>query len=61
MEKYMPAVQGPPQDHLGAIVLIMLIAAVCVTHWRTTLRIAAIVIITLAVYGAFLVVEGMRH
>jgi amino acid permease len=56
----MPAVQTPPQD-LGAIVLIVLIAAVCVTYWRTTLRIAAIVIITLAAYGAFLVVEGMRR
>jgi hypothetical protein len=57
----MPAVQGPPQD-LGSIgLLIMLIAALCVTYWRTTLRIAAIVIITLAAYGAFLVVEGMRR
>jgi len=57
----MPAVQGPPQD-LGAIgVLIMLIVALCVRYWRTTLRIAAIVIITLAAYGAFLVVEEMRR
>jgi len=57
----MPAVQGPPQD-LGAIgVLIMLIVALCVRYWRTTLRIAAIVIITLAAYGGFLVVEGMRR
>jgi hypothetical protein len=57
----MPAVQGPPQDLGWVVVLIMLIATLCVTYWRTTLRIAAIVIITLAAYGAFLVVEGMRR
>lgn len=57
----MPAVQGPPPD-LGSIgIPIMLIAAVSVIYWRTTLRVAAIVIITLAAYGAFLVIEGMRH
>jgi len=57
----MPAVQGPPQDVGWVVVLIMLVAALCVTYWRTTLRLAAIVIITLAAYGAFLVVEGMRR
>jgi len=57
----MPAVQGPPQD-LGSIgVLVMLIVAVCVIYWRTALRIAAILIITLAVYGAVLVVQAMHH
>jgi hypothetical protein len=57
----MPAVQGPPQD-LGAIgMVVMLIVAVCVTYWRITLRIVAILIITLAVYGAVLIIEGMHH
>ncbi len=57
----MPAVQGPPPD-LGSVgVLILLIAAASVTYWRTALRIAAVLIITLAAYGAVLLVEGLRH
>jgi hypothetical protein len=57
----MPATPGSPQDVGAIVIVIMLIAGLCVTYWRTTLRIAAIVIITLAAYGAFLVVEGMRR
>ena len=52
---------GSPQDFSSVIILAVLIATVCVIYWRITLRIIAIVIISLAIYGAVLIIEGLYH
>ncbi len=57
----MSATQGPPLDPGPVILLAVLIASLCVIYWRTALRIVAIAIISLAVYGAVLVFEGLHH
>ena len=50
----------PP--HFRAIsMLIVLVAYVSVAYWRTALRIAATVLIALAVYGAVLIIEALHH
>jgi hypothetical protein len=60
-ETDMSATQGPPPDSGSIILLIVLIAGLCVIYWRIAVRIAAVVIISIAIYGAVLVVEGLDH
>jgi amino acid permease len=57
----MPAVQNQPQDLESIGALAMLIASLCVVYWRTALRVAAILVIALTIYGAVLVIDGLRH
>ena len=56
----MPPAPGTPNDFQPIGVLVMLVVALCVKYWRAALRLAAIAIITLAIYGAVLLVEGLR-
>jgi hypothetical protein len=50
----------PP--HFGVIsMLVMLVAYVSVAYWRAALRIAATVLIALAIYGAVLIIEALHH
>jgi hypothetical protein len=56
----MPAAPGPPFDpHIGP--LIMIVVALCVIYWRITIRLVAVAVITLTIYGAVLLLEGMHH
>jgi hypothetical protein len=56
----MPPAPDPP--HLQSIgLLITAVVALGVRYWRTALRLVAIAIITLTIYGAVLLVEGLRH
>jgi hypothetical protein len=57
----MPAGHGTPPDIQSFGVIAMLAAALCVIYWRTALRIVAIMIIALALYGAILFLEGLHH
>jgi hypothetical protein len=56
----MPAGHGAPPDIESFGVLATLAAVLCVIYWRTALRIIAIVLIALAIYGAILVFEGLH-
>ena len=56
----MPAAHGPPPDLTSIGVLIALTACLCVAYWRTTLRVIAILIITIACYGAVLILEELH-
>lgn len=56
----MPAGQGP-QDFKSISTLVIVVVTLGVVYWRTTLRIAAILVITLAIYGTYLVIEGLHH
>ncbi len=52
---------GQPQD-IGAItVLAVFIGSLCVIYWRITLRLIAVALITLAIYGAVLAFYGLHH
>jgi hypothetical protein len=39
----------------------LLAAGLCVAYWRTALRVLLIVIISLATYGAVLLIEGLHQ
>jgi hypothetical protein len=52
---------GQPHDFHSIGLLIMLVVALCVKFWRVTLALVTIAFITLTIYGAVLVVEGLPH
>lgn len=54
----MPPTPNHPQDIQTVTVLAVLIASLCVIYWRITLRLIAIAIIGLAIYGAVLALHG---
>jgi hypothetical protein len=56
----MPAGHGAPPDIQSLGVLATLGAVLCVIYWRTALRIMAIVLIALTIYGAILFFEGLH-
>jgi hypothetical protein len=56
----MPLAPGPPHD-VPILLLVMLIVALCVKFWRITLALAAIAVITLTIYGAILLAQGLQH
>jgi hypothetical protein len=56
----MPIPSSNPQDTQAAVAVLALIAAgVCVVYWRTALRVILIVVLALAVYGAFVGIHGV--
>ena len=50
-----------PQDIQTVTVLAVLIASLCIIYWRITLRLIAIAVIALAIYGAVLALYGLHH
>jgi hypothetical protein len=52
---------GQPHDFYSIGLLVMLIVALCVKFWRITLTLVTIAVITLTIYGALLLVEGLQH
>ena len=57
----MPPTPNQPHDIQSVIVLVVLVAGLAVTYWRTTLRLIAIAVIAFAIYGLILVLYGLRH
>lgn len=56
----MPVPPTNPQDAQAAIaVLIAITAGFCVAYWRAVLRLVLIVVIALAIYGAFAGIDGV--
>jgi hypothetical protein len=56
----MPAIPTHPPDVQAVAVVVMAISSLCVIYWRITLRLVAIVLIALAIYGAVLVFYGLH-
>jgi hypothetical protein len=57
----MPSMTNHPQDIQTVTVLALLIASLCIIYWRITLRLIAMAVIALAVYGAVLAFYGLHH
>ena len=57
----MPATPSHPQDIQTVTVLAVLIASLGIIYWRITLRLIAIAVIALAIYGAVLALHGVHH
>jgi hypothetical protein len=51
---------GTPNDFQPIGLLILLVVALCVKYWPMALRLIAIAIITLAIYGAVLLAEALH-
>jgi hypothetical protein len=51
---------GAPNDFQPIGLLVLLVVALCVKYWPTALRLVAIAIITLAIYGAVQFIEGLH-
>jgi hypothetical protein len=57
----MPPAPGPPHDIQSIGLIIMIVVALCTIYWRIAIRLVAIAVITLTIYGALLLVEGLQH
>jgi hypothetical protein len=57
----MSAAQGPSPDFGAIVMLVVLAACLCVVYWRAALRLVAIVIVALTIYGAVLLIEQVHH
>lgn len=57
----MPPSPGQPHDLQAIGLVVMLVVMLCVRFWRATLMLVAIAVITLTIYGAVLLVEGLQH
>jgi hypothetical protein len=50
-----------PSDIEAIAILAVLIGSLCVIYWRIALRLLAIALIALTIYGAVLVIYGLHH
>jgi hypothetical protein len=57
----MPPTPGTPQDIPSIGVVITAVVALCVYYWRVAIRLVAIAIIALTIYGGVLLAEAVRH
>jgi hypothetical protein len=57
----MPAPPPQPHDNQAILVVVLFIASLCVVYWRTALRLIAIVLVALAVYGIIAGLQGLHH
>jgi hypothetical protein len=57
----MPAPPPQPQDNQAIFVVVLFIASLCVIYWRTALRLIAIVLVALAVYGIIAGLQSLHH
>lgn len=57
----MPAIPSHTPDIETVTVVAILIASLCVIYWRTALRLIAIALVALAIYGAVLAFYGLYH
>jgi hypothetical protein len=48
-----------PPTNTQSVIAVLIAAYLCVTHWRTILRVLLMVVIALAVYGAVAGIDGM--
>jgi hypothetical protein len=50
-----------PPDIQAIAILAVLIGSLCVIYWRIALRLLAIALIALAIFGSVLVIYGFHH
>ena len=50
-----------PPDIQAIVILAVLIGSLCVIYWLIALRLLAIAVIALAIFGAVLVIYGLHH
>jgi hypothetical protein len=50
-----------PSDIQAIAILAVLIGSLCVIYWRVALRLVAIALIALAIFGVVLVIYGLHH
>ena len=60
-ERDMPAIPSDPPDIQSVTVVAVIVASLCVIYWRIALRLVAVALIALAIYGAILITYGLRH
>jgi hypothetical protein len=56
-----PPAPDPTHGFQSIGLLVTLVVALCVLYWRIAIRLMAIAVITFTIYGAILLVEGLRH
>lgn len=57
----MPALSPQPQDNHTILVIVLFLACLCVVYWRTALRVTAIILVALAIYGVIAGLHGSDH
>ena len=57
----MPPAPNSPQDVQSIGLVITAVIALCVLYWRVAIRLVAIAVIALTVYGGVLLAEALRH
>jgi hypothetical protein len=57
----MPPAPSQPQDVQSIGIAITAVVELCVVYWRVAIRLAAIAIIALTIYGGVLLAEALRH
>jgi hypothetical protein len=56
----MPITPANPQDHDAIIVVVLIVAGFCACYWKTALRLIAIGLIALFIYGLIMSLHGLR-
>ena len=57
----MPVPSNHPQDTQTIWVVIIFLACLCAVYWRMALRMIAITLVVLAIYGAITGLHGLHH
>jgi hypothetical protein len=57
----MPAIPTQTPDVQAVTMVIIAISSLCVIYWRMALRIVAVALMALTIYGAVLVFYGLHH
>lgn len=57
----MPAMPTHTPDIQAVTTAVIAISSLCVIYWRIALRLVAIALIALVIYGAVLVSYGLHH
>jgi hypothetical protein len=55
----MPITPTSPQDNSAIIVVVLLVAGFCTVYWKTALRLIAILLIALVVYGLIMSLHSL--
>ena len=57
----MPALSPQPQDSNTILAIVLFLACFCVVYWRIVLRLIAIILVALAIYGVLAGLHGLDH
>jgi hypothetical protein len=57
----MPAPLTQPEHNQTILVVVLFVASLCVAYWRTALRLIAIILVALAVYGVIAGLQGLHN